>query len=176
MIRYIIESEQQLGAKLSENVHDLITRTFIAANTRTDQEDKLEHLVYDEEAQNMFLFEHYRATLDTITPKISVFAYDDDKLIGTGFFAANSQKGDLYGMYVDPKYQKQKIGTTIFGIILYNAGLKGIKTIHALATDFEWVLTFYKKLGFEKKGEVKMSDGKVELKMHDIELYLQNFK
>ena len=183
MIRHIIKFDRGLDENSAEEVHNLISRTFIAANKKNYSEGTLESLVYTQETQDMFL-QYYKQVLKNESPKISVLAYDDEKLIGTGFLSGGyrpymgADKIDghtlLYGMYVDPDYQRYKkgvkIGTTIFDLILYNARLKGIKAIHALATDFQGVLHFYNQLGFQKKGDVTMTYENLALKMHDIEL------
>jgi ribosomal protein S18 acetylase RimI-like enzyme len=83
--------------------------------------------------------------------KFVVGAFDDKIIIGICAFERNNMLGNIYQMYVKPKYSGQKIG--------YQLLLKTIEEIHKLDNDIEIYLEvkinnirakkLYEKIGFK---------------------------
>lgn len=167
-ITYLAHTGHTLEQRLAQDVSSLVNRSFKDAN-KTE--------AYSTPQESAFLTAYTAENLRILLPPITTyFAYDGTKLIGTGFLA-KGKPGDfqdngvdafLYGMYVDPRYKGQGIGSEILRKLLDEAKKQGIRTVHALATDFPKVVPFYLKHGFEYFGQRELRFGNERLKFHEI--------
>jgi len=90
----------------------------------------------------------------------SVLAYQDNKLVGTGFLSYLQTFGDkldweLKGLCVDPEFQKQGIGREITNRRVLKANENGIYSLHALTFNFNGSIGFFNKMGFQIEDKIR---------------------
>ena len=114
---------------------------------------------------------------------LSVFAYDGEKMIGTGFLkhrkfenvTTEAEGGYLFGGFILPEYQRQGIGRKIIETQIDHAKRIGIKVFRGNASEAS--LKLLQDLGFveidkHEDDALKSKDG-AKAELHTIELKLQ---
>ncbi|MBI2652961.1 GNAT family N-acetyltransferase [Candidatus Woesearchaeota archaeon] len=113
---------------------------------------------------------------------LSIFAYDGEKMVGTGFLkhrkfenVTTEAGGYLFGGFILPEYQRQGIGRKIIETQIDHAKRIGIKVLRGNASEAS--LKLLQDLGFVEIGKheddaLKSKDG-AKAELHTVELKLQ---
>ena len=173
-IRFVTSASPTLDERLLENVY-----AVVAPAMRTNR--RYYDPVSIEVALRAYEPHSFR---DWSKPLLfSVFAYDGEKMVGTGFLqhrkfdniTAETDCGYLFGGFVLPEYQRQGIGRKIIETQIEHAKRVGIKVLRGNASKAS--LKLLQDLGFVEIGPyeddaLKHEDG-AKAKLHIIELRLQ---
>ena len=147
-IEYILGDGRDFKRALAQQIYELVSFSARDANQKqpTYVPATLEELMdyYKPEKIN-----------DWLKPDIaSVFAYDGDVLVGTGFLSYKDYDGlprgataYLSGMHIHPNSRRQGIGDEIWQRIVEAARRNGIKIIRGESTAFPATLEFYRNHG-----------------------------
>src|SRR3989338_1669474 len=159
MVNYTETAEANLNVTLAEQVYKLADKSFREANKKhkTYSERGIEALLSRYEPEKIIVLPH---------PIISVFAYDNETLVGCGFlrkgeypvFVPDGKHGFLYGVYVDPIHQDNFVGPNIFKTIIQHAKNSGIVAVQGFAI-FPKNLMHYLKFGFRVVKDVEQQIG-----------------
>ena len=170
-MEYRLGSELTFDQKLSQQVYDLVRESAKDANRR--------HRIYDDATLEVFLDTYKPDRIWTwLKPDIvSVFAYDGDKLIGTGFLSHKDYE-DLprdgttaraNGLYVHPGYKGHGVADAIWRLRIEHARKNGIRIIRGISLAFPDTMRFHERHGTKIVREINLGD---RLKSYEIEFDL----
>ena len=173
-IRFVPSTSPTLDERLLENVY-----AVVAPSMRSNSK------YYDPASIEVALqaYEPHRFREWGHPLLLSVFAYDGEKMVGTGFLkhrkfdntAAETDGGYLFGGFVLPEYQRRGIGRRIIETQIDHAKRIGIKVLRGNASEAS--LKLLQDLGFVEIGKheddaLKYKDG-AKAELQTIELKLQ---
>ncbi|MDR3624312.1 MAG: GNAT family N-acetyltransferase [Chlamydiales bacterium] len=85
----------------------------------------------------------------------------NEELIAYGCFVGNGRMGSIFDIHVDPKHQRQKIGTLVMNHLVEYIRTEEYTSVNLSGwEDNASVLEFYKKFGFESNSFAMESSGK----------------
>lgn len=143
-VRLADESDIEQIAKVVNVTNKALYKDIIPPEKLRDPFITLEKLTKDFQKWHFFVYENKRRVIGTAALEES-----------------DSETGNVYRLYVLPKFQRQGVGSALMQEVEHKAKELGLKRLKLrVYLKAHWAVSFYQKIGYSKAGEIDYQWGR----------------